>query len=251
MLDFLWVQGIVLVADRKGQLRYWDLAERVLPDWTPREELSEREVVRRAAQRAIRALGVAHKRDIPLHFTRNRYWGLPAILNELEKEGCIVPVEIVRDGAEAKKWAGPWYVHIEDLPLLEHLHHQPPDGDWEGRTTLLSPFDNLICDRARTQRLWDFDYRIEIYVPKAKRKYGYYVLPILHNDRLIGRIDPAYDRKAKVLTVNNVYAEPHAPMNPATGKAIAGAIEDLATFLGAKDIAYGDNVPEGWRTALR
>jgi uncharacterized protein len=246
MLDFLWVQGIVLVAERRGQLRYWDLAERVLPDWTPREELSEHEVVRQSAQRAIRALGVARKRDILQHFTRNRYWELPAVLAELEQEGRIVRVQVAGEGADEKKWAGPWYIHYEDLPMIEQV-----GGDWEGRTTLLSPFDNLICDRARTELLWDFDFRIEIYVPKDKRKYGYYVLPILHGDRLIGRIDPLVDRKAKRLNVNNVYAEPDAPMDLATGKAIAGAIEDLAAFVGARDIAYGENVPEGWRASLR
>ncbi|MGA7732940.1 MAG: crosslink repair DNA glycosylase YcaQ family protein [Chloroflexia bacterium] len=247
MLDFLWLQGIVLVAERRSQLRYWDLAEHVLPDWTPRQELSEREVVRQSAQRAIRALGVARKRDILQHFTRNRYWELPAVLTELEKEGRIVRVQVEGEGASEKKWAGPWYTHCEDLSLIE----QAGSRDWEGRTTLLSPFDNLICDRARTELLWDFDFRIEIYVPKDKRKYGYYVLPILHGDRLIGRIDPLVDRKAKRLNVNNVYAEPNAPMDLATGKAIAGAIEDLAAFIGARDIAYGENVPEGWRTALR
>lgn len=247
MLDFLWLQGTIMVAERRGQLRYWDLSERVLPDWTPREELTEHEVVRRSTQKAVRALGVARKRDILQHFTRGRYWGLPHVMDELEKEGCIIPVQLEGEGAEGKKWAGPWYVHIEDMPLLEKLQNK----DWEGRTTLLSPFDNLICDRARTELLWDFDFRIEIYVPKDKRKYGYYVLPILHGERIIGRIDPMMDRKAKRLNINNVYAEPGAPMNAATGKAIAGTIEDLAAFLGAREIAYGENVPEGWHKALR
>ena len=82
---------------------------------------------------------------------------------------------------------------------------------WSGRTTLLSPFDNLICDRKRTEALWDFYFRIEIYVPADKRQYGYYVLPILHGDRLIGRIDPNYDRKTKTLNIQNVYAEADAP----------------------------------------
>src|SRR5205807_2484739 len=105
------------------------------------------------------------------------------------------------------------------------------------RTVLLSPFDNLICDRARTELFFNFNYRIEIYVPKAKRQYGYYVLPILHGDRLIGRLDPQMDRKQKCLTINTVYAEPNAPktsMTKTAAKAIRSAIEDLATFLGAE-----------------
>ena len=109
---------------------------------------------------------------------------------------------------------------------------------------LLSPFDNLLCDRDRTEALWDFYFRIEIYVPANKRQYGYYVLPILHGDQLIGRIDPQYDRKTKTLHVNNIYAEPKAPARAASG--IRKSIESLATFIGAQQIIYG-NVADVWR----
>ncbi len=184
MLDFLWTQGTILVAGRKGGQKLWDLAERVLPEWTPREELTEREVVRRSTLRSLRGLGVGTQRHIINHFTRNRYSDLPAVLRDLEAEGLIHRVEM---DAEGKQWNGPWYVHAGDLPLLESL--ADGDGAWQPRTTLLSPFDNLIADRARTETLFDFDFRIEIYVPKEQRKYGYYVLSILHGDRLIGRIE--------------------------------------------------------------
>ncbi len=100
------------------------------------------------------------------------------------------------------------------LPLIEALK----GGAWEPRTTLLSPFDNLIADRARTEQLFGFRFRIEIYVPKAKREYGYYVLPILHGDALIGRVDPAYDRNEQRLVVNAVHAEPG--QGPETGPAV-------------------------------
>jgi uncharacterized protein YcaQ len=124
-------------------------------------------------------------------------------------------------------------------------------GDWSPRTTLLSPFDNLICDRARTEKLFNFNFRIEIYVPKAKRQYGYYVLPILHGDKLIGRIDPMMNRKQKQLLINAVYAEPDAPMTRETAKAVSGAIDDLAKFLGAKEIIFTERVPDGWRKVLK
>ena len=244
MLDFLWTRGEVLVAGRVGSQRLWDLAEHVLPAWTPQEEWSEAEVTRFAAQKALRALGVARPAEIELHYTRDRYPGLPAVLADLEAEGVIVPAQIVDEG---RAWPGPYYVHRDDLPLLDRL----AAGAWEPRTTLLSPFDNLICDRARTERLFDFRFRIEIYVPKDKREYGYYVLPILHGDRLIGRIDPLMDRKHHRLTINAVYAEPDAPTEAETAPAIAAAIERLATFLGATDIAYPASVPAGWGSALR
>src|SRR5690606_29267710 len=116
-------------------------------------------------------------------------------------------------------------------------------------TTVLSPFDNLICDRQRTEDCFDFVFRIEIYVPAEKRQYGYYVLPILHGDRFVGRIDPRYDRKKHHLTVNAVYMEPDAPTDAATGQAVAQAIESLAGWLGAKTLDYGD-VADGLRAHI-
>ena len=243
MLDFLWVQGIVLVAGRKGQTRLWDLAERVLPDWTPREELPEREVVRRATEKSLRGLGVARKREIAFNYTRGRYSGLDSVLNDLQAEGVIQTVTM--DDSALRK-AGPWYIHRDDVPLLDKVSN----GRWKPHTTLLSPFDNLIADRARVELLFDFEYRIEIYVPKDKRKYGYYVLPILHGDRLIGRIDPLMDRKSGRLNINAVYAEPGAPLDASTGRAVGSAISDLAQFLGATEIAYGDRTPTEWQVHL-
>ncbi|MFL5734122.1 MAG: winged helix-turn-helix domain-containing protein [Chloroflexia bacterium] len=244
MLDFLWTQGRIMVAGRVGGQRLWDLAERCLPEGTLREEIDRHEAVRRAAQKSLRALGVGTAKDISQHYTRGRYPGLEDALAELEAGGRIEQVRVVEEGRGV--WPGIWYVHTDDLPLLERL----AAGEWQPRTTLLSPFDNLICDRARTERLFGFDFRIEIYVPKAQRKYGYYVLPILHGDRLIGRIDPSMDRKQKRLTVNAIYAEPHAPTDAATGQAIAGAIESLGEFLGPEEIVYGERVPEGWGSAI-
>lgn len=245
MLDFLWMQGKIMVARREGLQKWWDLAERVLPEWTPRDKWSEREVVKHAAQRSLRALGVATPRHIEWHFISGRYPNLASVLQELEKEKAIERLEI--RAAKNAAWKGTWYVHSRDIPLLESLMND----EWEGRTTLLSPFDNLIRDRARTNLFWDFDYRIEIYTPKHKRKYGYYVLPILHGDRLIGRVDPTMNRAEGVLNINAVYAEPNAPMNKKTARAVRGAIEELAEFLGASKINYGERVPDGWNGVLR
>lgn len=240
MLDYLWLQGKIMVAGRSGLQKLWDLSERCLPEWTPREKLSEREVVRRAAQRSLRALGVAKPRHIALHFTRGRYPDLKRVLSDLEAEGKIERVTI-------RGWPDEWFIHVDDLPLLEQLER----GDWQPRTTLLSPFDNLICDRARTLLMFDFDFTIEIYVPAAKRKYGYYVLPILHGDRFVGRIDSKMDRAKGALTVNAVYAEAGAPDGRGVGRAIARSIEELAGFLGAKDITYDrKRVPQKWKRDL-
>ena len=241
MIGFLWEQGEIMVAERNGLKKKWALTEQHLPNWTPRDVLSEAEVVRQAAQKSVRALGVGARKQINDHFIRDNYPNLASVLAELVAEQRLIPVKIREDGLT---WPDEWYLHADDLPLVEQL----ASGEaWQPRTTLLSPFDNLICDRDRTEQLWDFHFRIEIYVPKAKRKYGYYVLPILHGDQLIGRIDPKMDRKSGILHINAIYLEPNTVQDAATGQAVIEAITDLGRFLGAREIVYGDIMPAGWR----
>ncbi len=245
MLSFLWEGGKVMVSQRDGLRRYWDIPERCLPDWTPRETLTDEERVRRAAQLSLRSLGAATAAHIGNNFTSGRYPGLEQALDDLEREGQIVRVQVVEE--DGNPWDKPWFVHAADIPLLDQL----AAGAWQPRTTLLSPFDNLIRDRTRTELLFDYHFRMEIYVPKVKRQYGYYVLSILHGDEIIGRIDPKMYRRDEKLQINAVYAEPNTTANDETGRAVAGAIEELAEFLGAREIVYGEKMPEGWVRALR
>jgi hypothetical protein len=240
MLDYLWTKGKIMIAGRAGQQRVWDLAERWLPEWTPKETLTIQQSTRRAVERSIRALGVGAAKDVWQYFTRWRYHDLPAVLAEFQSKKAIIPVTI--DGLKDK-----WFAHTDDLEQLEALHQ----GAWEPRTTLLSPFDPLIADRKRLKKLWGFDYTIEIYVPKPKRKYGYYVLPILHGDTLIGRVDPTMDRTTGTLTINAIWAEPTAPKDKLTGTAVARSIEDLAKFLGATTVTYSKKVPAAWKPAFK
>lgn len=244
MLDYLWIKGEIMVEGRNGLHKRWDLTERCLPDWAPRHQLTETELVRQATERSLRALGVARPVHISRHFIRGRYPGLTRVLGELVRSGRIEPVNITADGHNLP---GPWYVHGDHLARLDELIA----GDWQPRTTLLSPFDNLICDRQRTQQLFDFDFRIEIYTPKAKRRFGYYVLPILHGDRLIGRLDPAMDRARATLTIHTIHAEASAPADRSTARAVTRAIESLATGLGARTIEYGPGAVGGWPSASR
>lgn len=233
LMDRMWTMGEVLPVERSGNQRKWGLAEDFLPGWTPRDQLSEREASERALVRAVKSLGVAKgRKDINYCFTRGRYWQVNQILKAFIAAGTLIPVKI---GA----WPGDWVMHVDDLPLLERIER----GEWDGKTTLLSPFDPLICGRDRTEIMWDFFYRIEIYVPKDKREYGYYVLPILHGDDLIGRMDMEMDRKTDTLHVLSTYAEANAPR---AATAIKKAVRDLAKFLGAKDIQYGETVPAKW-----
>ena len=150
--------------------------------------LGDVQAVRIASQRSLRALGVATPRHIERHFIRYVYPNLRDVLARLRREGTIEQVEVL--DAEAVPFPEEWFVHSEDLPQLERIEA----GEWEPRTTLLSPFDNLICDRDRTELLWNFLYRAEFYTPKEKRVYGFYALPILHGEELIGR--KSVDRKS-------------------------------------------------------
>jgi uncharacterized protein YcaQ len=239
MIDYLWTKGEIFVSKRDGLKRWWDLAPRVMPEWTPDGGWTAEELTRDAAQKSLKALGIGRERDIGRHFVEKRYHKLKNVLKKLQKDGLIIPVEI-------EGWPDQWFIHRDTLPQVEAIQN----GDWHPRTTLLSPFDNLIRDRDRTELMWDFYYRIEIYVPQAKREYGYYVLPILHGDTLIGRVSPRMDRKKKVLNVEAVYVEDNAPVNKETGRAVRGAIENLAQFLEAKTITYG-TIPEGWKSVLK
>ena len=227
LLEFLWAQGKVLVAARRGQERIWDLAERVLP---PAPALSRQDAALAHLEERFRQLGPmtepGYKRVPTLR-------GLPLAdaFAGLVGDGVLLACAI--DGVR-----GTWYVHRE---LLE------PARPFRGRTTLLSPFDPLVYDRTRAQALWSFRYKLEIYVPAAKREFGYFVLPILHHDRLVGRIDPLFDRKTGVLRVNQVHAEEGATED--AGAAIAKAIQGLARWLGASDVGYG-RVPAIWQRDL-
>jgi uncharacterized protein YcaQ len=224
MLDQLWSGGEIAIVGRQGNQRVWDLAERWLPTDAPR--LSEREVARRLLDTQLRWCGFARRDRFGFAFD-GAPPGREKALDELVAEGRFVPVTV--DGT-----AGEWLAHADVL-----------EEDFRPRTTLLSPFDPLIKDRDFTEEIFGFRYRLEIYVPKAKREYGYFVLPILHGDRLIGRIDPLFDRKAGVLRVNTVYAEPDAPEE--AGPGVVAAIHELADWLGA-DVDFGVVAPQ-WEAA--
>jgi uncharacterized protein len=239
MLDFLWARGDITIAGRDGTQRLWDLSSNWFPEWTPRRFMSQRRVVERAAQISLKCLGVATRGQISAHFTRSSYPGLTQVLADLLRRGVIEEVSVSERGSA---WPGPWYIHSEDVPLIEHL-----DERWEPRTVLLSPFDNLICDRARTEQIFDFSYRIEIYVPKSKRRFGYFAMPVLHGDRFIARIDPVMNRKTATLRINAIHLEPSVRIDRQTARALKETIVELGEFLDARGIEFDASVPAALR----
>ncbi len=245
MLHYLWAKGKIMVVRREGTQKFWDLAERSRPSWIPDKFLSYHEASKKIGEKALRALGVAQPIHIRYHYIR----GLPerpvAVTEELEAEGKVEELKI-KDENSGKYWRGSWYIHTKNLDALSQLE----GGDVELRTTLLSPFDNLIYDRKRTEQLFQFRYRFELYVPENQRQYGCYVLPILHDDQFIGRIDPVMNRKTKTLIINAIYAEANAPKGQAIGQRVAKAIDDLATFLDARKVIYPSKIPNDWKKAF-
>ncbi len=220
MLDLMWLRGQVGVSRREGALRLWDLLERCLPPTSePEAELTPHEVTRSAAPKAIKALGAGRIPHIRNHFTRGRYPELPQGAQELEDEGVVERITVEGLGDD-------WWICAEDAERL--------DDDFRGRTTILSPFDNLLCDRARTEQLFGFTHRLEIYTPKPKRQWGYFVLPILDGDRLVARADLQVDKKTSRLNVIALHKEPNTPRGKRLPTAIRRELERLAAWRGAR-----------------
>jgi uncharacterized protein len=234
MLDLMWVRGQTGISRREGAQRVWDLMARCLPPDPPEHELDDLEVSRAAAPLAIRALGAARPAHIRAHFTRNRYPELPQALEQLEQEGVLERIEVEGLGDD-------WWIHADDAETL--------DEDFKPRTVILSPFDNLLCDRARTEQLFGFSHKLEIYTPKPKRQWGYFVLPILDGDKLVARADLAIDRKRKTLVATEVFQEPGTPRGKRLPRAILRELERLAEWRGATAIEV-HAAPAAWRPIL-
>ena len=198
MLEFLMMRGEIAIAGRVRRERLWDVAERVYPPDVHVPSAEEARQIRN--ERRLRALGIAR---VPIEPIDVGDAGVPATV-----EGV----------------AGEWRVDPEAL-----------DGDFEGRTALLSPFDRLVYDRVRAQELFDFEYVLEMYKPAAKRRWGYFALPVLHGDRLVGKVDATADRKRSLLEVHAIHED--VKFTRAIAKAVQAEIEALASWLGLETVA--------------
>jgi uncharacterized protein YcaQ len=218
-LEWLFYTGQVTAADRTTSFaRRYDLPERVLPRAvleTPTPAFED--AMRTLVELSARALGVATEGDLRDYF-RLPVAGFKRAVTELAEAGVLLPVTV-------QGWKRPAWLHAEArIPR------------WVRAATLVSPFDPLIWERARTERLFDMSYRIEIYVPAAQRLYGYYVLPFLHGDRLAARVDLKADRKAGVLQIPAAWIEPAADADE-TAAALATELRRLAGWLGLDAVA--------------
>jgi uncharacterized protein YcaQ len=213
MLEFLMMRGEIAIAGRVGRQRLWDLPERVYPADVVVPSVEEADRIKN--ERRLAALGIARAK------------------------GTAMPVEPITVGeagepAVVAGTKGEWRVDPSAL-----------GADFEGRTALLSPFDRLVHDRARTEELFDFEYVLEMYKPAAKRRWGYFALPVLHGDRLVGKVDAKADRKAPVLQVHAIHED--VKFTRAITKGVQAELEDLASWLGLDTIAASDADVKGVR----
>ncbi|MGN9778686.1 DNA glycosylase AlkZ-like family protein [Micromonospora sp. H33] len=198
MLEFLALRGDVAISGRKGRQRYWDLPERVFPADLP--TLDRAAASRHRNERRLAALGIARS-------TGPQNPGESPYVGDAGEEAVV-------EGTP-----GTWRVHPAYLGL-----------PFTGRTALLSPFDRLIQDRVRAEQLFGFEYILEMYKPREKRRWGYFALPVLHDDRLVGKLDATADRRAGALVVNAIHED--VPFTEAMTAAVRAEIDDLAVWLG-------------------
>ncbi|MCX5048589.1 MULTISPECIES: winged helix-turn-helix domain-containing protein [unclassified Streptomyces] len=200
--------GEVVCVERRGWKRVYDLTERAIPDALLHDELDDRECLRRLVGLAGRSLGVGTRADIA-DYHRLKGEQVDSVI----ADSSLVPVTVEGWGKPA--WADP--AALEALPRGRH------------RTTLLSPFDSLIWERARTERIFGFTHRLEAYVPKPKRVYGYFAMPVLAGGRLVGRVDPA--REGRTLVARQVTLD-----GPKAVPAVAQALAEAASWVDCTDV---------------
>jgi uncharacterized protein len=243
-LEHLFAAGELMISRRENFHRVYDRRERVLanalPDWEDTLAPNEQEVRRALALKAVRALGVAPARWVPDYF-RTPKKGVAGLLEELADAG-----ELVRAGIEGLD--EPAYVHPDNARVAERILS---DGLRSSVTTLLSPFDPVVWDRARALELFDFEYKIEVYTPAARRKYGYYSLPILHNGALVGRLDAKAHRKQGTFEVKAMHLEPDTPVDDDLVSGLSGALRDCAEWHGTPEVLVRWSDPPQLTETLR
>jgi uncharacterized protein YcaQ len=218
-LHYLWMSGRLAVTERRHFHKRYDLAARVLPEAEP---VARAEFPRWHLRKTLRALGAAAEADLPRYLTFPRLDAADRrrALSRMLREGEAVELSV-------EGLPGRWYALAGDLPALE----SPPPSRG---TALLSPFDSLMWHRGRARALFGFDYKIEVYTPESKRAFGYYTMPILHDGKLIGRVDPRTRRAEGRLEARAIRFE--APAGDDAFLGVAKALKSLAAFVGASEV---------------
>ncbi|MBW9056469.1 winged helix-turn-helix domain-containing protein [Rhizobium mesosinicum] len=231
-LEYFWRTGKFAIAGRSNFQKIYDLVERVIPAEFREPEVSREEFVDWACRSALTRLGFATHGEIAA------FWDLlspdeaKSWVAENRDELIEVMIEPALGGKPRTSWA-----FANFFGAMDTFPEAP------SRIRVLSPFDPMIRDRNRTERLFGFFYRIEVFVPEPKREYGYYVFPLLEGDRLIGRIDMKADRKKGTLDVKRLWLEPRVKASAGRFEKLEAELERLARFVGVEKVVYLD----GWK----
>ena len=226
-LEHLYAFGALMIANRIKFQRVYDLTERILPAWVDRTEPTAQERNRFWVERGAKAIGVGLPRN-PGDYTWMNITTSRPIVRDLVENGTLVEIQ-----GETVNGPQTLIVHRDNLPLLEQAASGAIRPE---RTTFLNPWDNFWWPQDRDEVLWGFKHLIELYVPAPKRIYGYYLMPILRHDRLIGRIDPKLERKSGLLRIKALHLEPGIAPDEKMTADVAAAMRDFMKFHQATDI---------------
>lgn len=218
-LEYLFNVGELMISKRHNFQRIYDLRERVLPDWDEAQAAEQEHIHEQFVLNTIKALGVTKADWIADYFRLKKADALTA-LKQLDKQGLIGQVQV-------EGWTTPAYYHPDHEALIKAASKGKIP---QSKTTFLSPFDPLVWDRKRALELFGFDYKIEVYTPEPKRKYGYFTLPILYNNQLIGRLDPKAHRKEGIFEIRALHLEPGVVVDDAMVDALKETLQDCANW---------------------
>ncbi|MBX6365239.1 MAG: YcaQ family DNA glycosylase, partial [Gemmatimonadetes bacterium] len=238
-LEGLFTAGELMIVRRERFQRVYDLRERVLPGWDDARLPSQDDVARALSLRAVRCLGVSTARWVADYFRASKP-ETPAVVRRLAAEGALVT-------ATVEGWKEPVYIHPDHLALAERAAAGELRPSY---TTLLSPFDPVVWDRRRALALFGFDYRLECYTPAPKRRWGYFVLPILRRGALVGRLDAKAHRGDGVFEVRSLYLEPGVRVTARFLADVGGALAACAAWHGTPVVRVRRAEPADLAAAL-
>lgn len=239
-LSRLFSAGELMVPYRENFHRYYDLRQRVLPDWEDEDALDFESARQALILKTVSALGVAREDWVAPYYYFPKT-GLPEVLEKLAQEGKLEPLQV-------EGWEFPAYMLADERDLVERAASGALNPS---HTTLLSPFDPLVSDRERARTLFDFDYKMESFTPRKDRQYGYFCLPILHQGRLVGRLDPKAHRKQKRMEIKNIYLEKGVTLDDALVHSLKETLADFTAWHGMEELKITASNPPELREALQ
>ena len=245
-LEYLFHTGQLLIQYRKGFQKFYDLPERVLPPNIDHEPMAINEIPEYICDKTFASFGIGNHQEMRCylnsratrHLWNNKPDRITNFLNEQVKENNLTHVKI-------NTIKEPQYIRTHDLDLLLNTNPAPTK-----QVYLINPFDNIIRERALLAKYWQFNYTLEAYTPPAKRKYGYYLMPVLDGHQFIGRLEPKVHRKQQILEIKSIYFEPEYTATPQSLERLYAGIHAFAEFHKCDQIQIGKVSPAGYQTQI-